>query len=99
MGISSKYNGYKYLKDSIRMFYFYPESSITKEIYNTLAIKYRVSKSCIERSINRAIVEGFNRNDYDYIEKIFGSSISMSRGIPTNVELIETIVERLNIIK
>ncbi len=98
MGISSKYKGYKYLKESIRMFYFYPESIITKEIYCSLAIKYKVTKSCIERSISRAIDEGINRCNLEYIESIFGSTISLERGSPTNAEFIETITERLNII-
>lgn len=96
LGIPSKYKGYKYLKDSIQLRYLYPEYLLTKDIYTLLAKKYRVSKSCIERAICRAIDIGFNRCDYDNIQSIFGSTISLERGSPTNLEYIETLVERLN---
>lgn len=98
LGISSKYKGYKYLKDSIRMFYFNSELEITADIYDKLAVKYNVSKSCIERAMSRAIDIGFLRCKYECVDSIFGNSISLERGTPTNLEFIETIVERLSTI-
>jgi len=65
------------------------------DIYFKLSQKYKVSESSIERGISRAIEIGFNRNDINYVEQLFGNSICSNRGCPTNLETITTIAERL----
>lgn len=96
LGISSKYKGYKYLKDAILLQYYHPEYKLSKDIYLKISTKNNVCKSNVERSISRAIDIGFSRSNYDDIEHIFGNTVSLDRGSPTNLEFIETIVERLN---
>lgn len=96
LGISSKYKGYKYLKDAILLQYYHPEYKLSKDIYLEISIKNNVCKSNVERSISRAIDIGFSRSNYDDIEDIFGNTVSLDRGSPTNSEFIETIVERLS---
>lgn len=93
LGISPKYRGYHYLKDAIIAYSVSPVS--IKDIYLNLAMKYGVSCSCIERGMCRAIELGFLNNDIDEVSKIFGSCLCCKRGNPTNLEVITTIVERL----
>ncbi|MDD4623847.1 MAG: sporulation initiation factor Spo0A C-terminal domain-containing protein [Bacilli bacterium] len=99
LGIPSCYKGYKYLKEAINICCKKTEYLITKDIYSELANKHNVSVSSIERAISRVIEVGFNRNDCDFVEEVFGNTINFDRGSPTNLEFIETVVERLNIIK
>jgi two-component system response regulator (stage 0 sporulation protein A) len=99
LGIPSCYKGYKYLKEAINICCKKTEYLITKDIYSELANKHNVSVSSIERAISRVIEVGFNRNDCDFVEEVFGNTINFDRGSPTNLEFIDTVVERLNIIK
>lgn len=93
IGISPKYKGYFYLKDAIML--RYNSKDDINNIYLKLSKKYNVTPSCIERGMCRAIEIGFIRNDIDYVSQLFGNSICSSRGCPTNLETITTIVERL----
>ncbi len=93
IGISPKYKGYFYLKDAIILCY---NSKIhINTVYIKLSKRYKVTPSCIERGICRAIEIGFTRNDIDYVNQLFGNSICCNRGCPTNLETITTILERL----
>lgn len=93
IGISPKYKGYFYLKDAITLCY---NSKIhINTVYIKLSKRYKVTPSCIERGICRAIEIGFTRNDIDYVNQLFGNSICCNRGCPTNLEAITTILERL----
>lgn len=93
IGISPKYRGYFYLKDAIILYYNSP--ILINSLYLGLSKKYNVSPSCIERGICRALEIGFTRNDIDVVGKIFGNCICCTRGCPTNLEAITTIVERI----
>lgn len=96
LGISPKLLGYKYLTDAITMVMdnkTLVRRRVTKELYPTVAKKNNTSMSRVERAIRHSIDTSYNRGNIDLLNKIFGYSISPTKGKATNTEFIATIAE------
>lgn len=99
LGIPSHIKGYQYIRESIKLIYKNPFiiGGITKELYPSVAVKYRTTSSRVERAIRHAIEVSWNRGDYDYMEELFGHSVDYDRAKPTNSEFIATVADKLRL--
>lgn len=97
IGIPAHIKGYHYLRDAIVMVVSRVEllSAITKELYPSIAIKYKTTPSRVERAIRHAIEVAWNRGNLDLINSMFGHTVSQDRGKPTNSEFIAMVADRL----
>lgn len=97
LGISPSLHGYRYmiysveemLKDQSLMY------AITTRLYPLVAKRFDTTKGRVERSIRHAIETGWNRGNNETQEKLFGYTVDMNKGKPTNGEFICTVVDWL----
>lgn len=99
LGMPSHLKGYRYVKESV--FLIYKDNSFNyhfmHKLYPKVASNFETSISCVERSIRHAIEISFLRADRDYIEEIFGYSISIEKTKPTNSEFIITVCDKIKL--
>jgi two-component system response regulator (stage 0 sporulation protein A) len=62
--------------------------SISKRMYPAIAEEFDTSVSRVERSIRHLIEVAWNRQDIDNAYRIFGYTIDINKGRPTNSEFI-----------
>ena len=84
IGIKSKAKGYKYLVDAIYLVITQNESHISK----TLAEKYKMSATSIERAMQNAIKQNWTTNDTSVLERYYTQRIHPEKGYPTMMEFI-----------
>lgn len=99
LGIPAHIKGYLYLRDAIIMVVDRVDllSKITKELYPTIAQKYVTTPSRVERAIRHAIEVAWDRGNMDFIQRVFGHTISQEKGKPTNSEFIAMVADRLRL--
>ena len=99
LGVPSHIKGYQYIKEGITILYDKPEiiGGITKELYPTIADKFKTTVSRVERAIRHAIEVSWNRGDWDFMEEVFGHSVDIDKAKPTNSEFIATVADKLRI--
>lgn len=97
IGIPAHIKGYLYIRDAIIMVTHKVEllSAITKELYPTIAGKYKTTPSRVERAIRHAIEVAWNRGNIELINNMFGHTVSQERGKPTNSEFIAMVADKL----
>ena len=95
LGIPGHIKGYLYVKEAIKMVVEDREilEGITKCLYPTLAKKHETTPSRVERAIRHAIEVGWLRGDTELMDKIFGCTISLAKGKPTNSEFIAMVAD------
>ena len=71
--------------------------AVTKVLYPTVARRHNTTPSCVERAIRHAIEVAWNRGDLDALQRLFGYTVSNTRGKPTNSEFIAMIADQLSI--
>ncbi len=71
--------------------------SVTKELYPSVAKKYKTTASRVERAIRHAIEVAWSRGDIDTLNSYFGYTININRGKPTNSEFIAMIADKLRL--
>ncbi|HHY12035.1 MAG TPA: sporulation transcription factor Spo0A [Firmicutes bacterium] len=99
LGIPAHIKGYMYLRDAIMMVTSRVEllSRITKELYPLIADKYSTTPSRVERAIRHAIEVAWNRGNVEFIDEMFGHTISQDKGKPTNSEFIAMVADKLRL--
>lgn len=91
IGIRQSILGFKYTVCAIELVledetYAY---TITKRLYPTVAEKFETTGTRVERSLRHAIETVFNNyHSRGVIDEVFGNSIPMNTGKPTNSEFI-----------
>ena len=95
LGVPAHIKGYTYTREAIIMCLndFEYLESITKRLYPDIAKKHSTTPSRVERAIRHAIEVAWYRGDKEFINKLFGSTISPTRGKATNSEFIAMIVD------
>ena len=68
---------------------------VTKILYPEVAKKYKTTPSRVERAIRHAIEVAWSRGKVDTIEELFGYTISIGKGKPTNSEFIALITDKI----
>uniref|UniRef100_UPI004055F94E sporulation transcription factor Spo0A n=1 Tax=Agathobacter sp. TaxID=2021311 RepID=UPI004055F94E len=99
VGVPAHIKGYQYLRDAIILSVEDMEMlhSITKILYPTIAKKYQTTPSRVERAIRHAIEVAWSRGRMDTLNEMFGYTVSIVKGKPTNSEFIALITDRIRL--
>ena len=99
IGVPAHIKGYQYLREAIMMCVKDMEmlNSITKLLYPTIAERYQTTPSREERAIMHAIVVAWNRGRMETLEDLFGYTVNIGKGKPTNSEFIALITDKLRL--
>lgn len=71
--------------------------NVTKLLYPTVARHFNTTASRVERAIRHAIETAWDRGDLDTIQNLFGYTVSVGKGKPTNSEFIALITDNLRL--
>ena len=99
LGVPAHIKGYQYLREAIIMVINNIDiiNQITKQLYPDIAKKFKTTPSKVERAIRHAIEVAWARGEQQAVERIFGYTISASKGKPTNSEFIAMIADKLRL--
>lgn len=99
VGVPAHIKGYQYLREAIVMSVLDMDmlNSVTKVLYPEVAKKYQTTPSRVERAIRHAIEVAWSRGKVDTIEEMFGYTVSVGKGKPTNSEFIALITDKIRI--
>lgn len=99
IGVPAHIKGYQYLREAITLTVNDMQilNAITKVLYPTVAKKYQTTSSRVERAIRHAVEVAWDRGDVETLQKIFGYTISNTKGKPTNSEFISILADRLRL--
>jgi two-component system response regulator (stage 0 sporulation protein A) len=99
IGVPAHIKGYQYLRDAILMVIKDLDiiNSITKQLYPTIAREYNTTPSRVERAIRHAIEVAWSRGQVDTIDSLFGYTVSLGKGKPTNSEFIAMVADKLRL--
>lgn len=99
IGVPAHIKGYQYLREAIIMIIHDMDilGSVTKVLYPRLAEKYSTTPSRVERAIRHAIEVAWNRGNMDMINRVFGYTIKIEKGKPTNSEFMAMIADKLRL--
>jgi two-component system response regulator (stage 0 sporulation protein A) len=99
MGVPAHVRGYQYLRDAIILVVREMTllGAVTKELYPQIAEKYNTTPSRVERAIRHAIELAWDRGNVELMNKVFGYTIDVERGKPTNSEFIAMVADRLRV--
>lgn len=99
IGIPAHIKGYHYLREAILLSLEDSEmlESVTKLLYPTVAKTFSTTASRVERAIRHAIETAWDRGDLETIQNLFGYTVSVGKGKPTNSEFIALITDNLRL--
>lgn len=99
VGVPAHIKGYQYVREAIVLTIKDVSMihAVTKVLYPTVARRHNTTPSCVERAIRHAIEVAWNRGDLDALQRLFGYTVSNTRGKPTNSEFIAMIADQLSI--
>ncbi len=99
IGVPTHIKGYQYLRDAIMMAVedMNMLNSITKILYPTIAKNHQTTPSRVERAIRHAIEVAWSRGKMDTIDELFGYTVSVGKGKPTNSEFIALIADKIRL--
>lgn len=99
IGIPAHIKGYQYLREAIMMIITEIEllGAVTKVLYPRIAEKYTTTPSRVERAIRHAIEVAWSRGNMDMINRLFGYTIKIEKGKPTNSEFMAMVADKLRL--
>lgn len=99
IGIPAHIKGYQYLREAIMMIISEIEllGAVTKVLYPRIAEKYSTTPSRVERAIRHAIEVAWSRGNMDMINRLFGYTIKIEKGKPTNSEFMAMVADKLRL--
>jgi two-component system, response regulator, stage 0 sporulation protein A len=99
IGVPAHIKGYQYLRDAIMMVVKDLDiiNSITKQLYPGIAREYNTTPSRVERAIRHAIEVAWSRGQVDTIDSLFGYTVNLGKGKPTNSEFIAMVADKLRL--
>ena len=99
IGVPAHIKGYQYLRDAIMMVVKDLDiiNSITKQLYPSIAREYNTTPSRVERAIRHAIEVAWSRGQVEAIDSLFGYTVSIGKGKPTNSEFIAMVADKLRL--
>lgn len=99
MGIPANLKGHNYIRDAVIMVLEDRKlvSSITKTIYPNLGKRYQTSACSVERAIRTALETAWIRGRTASMHDIFGFTVNVNKGKPTNAEFIAMIADKLSL--
>ena len=99
IGVPAHIKGYHYLREAIMMCVEDVDmlNSITKVLYPTIADNFKTTPSRVERAIRHAIELAWSRGKMETLEGLFGYTINLGKGKPTNSEFIALIADKIRL--
>ena len=99
IGVPAHIKGYIYLREAIGLVVDDVSllGAVTKELYPTIAKRYKTTSSRVERAMRHAIEVTCMRGDSQAMNDLFGYSISSHKTKPTNSEFIAMIADKLRL--
>ncbi|MBQ7756855.1 MAG: sporulation transcription factor Spo0A [Oscillospiraceae bacterium] len=99
VGVPAHIKGYHYLREAIMLSIYDYEmlESVTKQLYPTVAKKFSTTPSRVERAIRHGIEKAWDRGNVNTINSIFGFTIDVNKGKPTNSEFIAMITDKIRL--
>ena len=99
IGVPAHIKGYQYLREAIIIAVNDMDviNAITKVLYPQVAKTFQTTPSRVERAIRHAIEVAWDRGDLDTLQRIFGYTVSNTKGKPTNSEFIALIADKLQL--
>lgn len=97
LGMPANIKGYKYVKQALLLclkdqdYYLHT----TSKLYPSLAKKFNIKESCVEKAIRNAIELSWCRGDIEEQDRIFGYTIDKNKGRPTNGEFFAQLINYL----
>ena len=97
IGVPAHIKGYHYLRTSIILAIEDRDmiNHITKELYPTVARRFKTTATRVERAIRHAIEVAWDRGDVDVLNSYFGFTIHSQKGKPTNSEFVAMIADKI----
>lgn len=99
IGVPAHIKGYHYLREAIICSIYDNEmlESVTKLLYPAVAKKFSTTPSRVERAIRHAIETAWDRGDVNTINNIFGCTIDINKGKPTNSEFVAMVTDKIKL--
>ena len=99
IGVPAHIKGYQYIRRAIILCVEDMDliSAVTKELYPTIAKEFGTTSSRVERAIRHAIEVAWSRGNLDTIDALFGYTVSMGKGKPTNSEFIALLSDKIRL--
>lgn len=99
IGVPAHIKGYQYLREAIMIAVKDMDviNAITKVLYPQVAKTFGTTPSRVERAIRHAIEVAWDRGDLDTLQRVFGYTVSLTKGKPTNSEFIALIADKLQL--
>ena len=99
IGVPAHIKGHQYLRSAILMVVDNHEilAGITKTLYPRVAEKYNTTPSRVERAIRHAIEVAWGRGRLDTLQSVFGYTVNVGKGKPTNSEFIAMIADKMRL--
>lgn len=99
IGVPAHIKGYQYLRASILLAIGNEDviNHITKELYPSVARKFKTTPTRVERAIRHAIEVAWDRGDVDVLNSYFGYTIHNQKGKPTNSEFVAMIADKISL--
>lgn len=88
LGVPANQNGYRYVMEAVKCVssgeYDSFRGAKVSSIYADIAKKFSTTPTCAERCMRKAVESAFDNGDPEIKFRVFGNSISASKGKPTN---------------
>lgn len=99
LGVPAHIKGYQYIRTAIMMVVENMEvlNYITKQLYPAIAKKYSTTSSRVERAIRHSIEVAWSRGKVQTMNEIFGYTIDVEKGKPTNSEFIAMVADKIRL--
>lgn len=99
IGIPAHVKGHQYLRDAIMCVIKNSDEiiGVTKKLYPDIAKKYNTTATRVERSIRHAIEMAWDRGKTSTLQNVFGYTINLGKGKPTNSEFIALVADKLRL--
>jgi len=99
IGIPAHVKGHQYLRDAIISVIKNSDEiiGVTKRLYPDIAKKYNTTSTRVERSIRHAIEMAWDRGKTSTLQNVFGYTINLGKGKPTNSEFIALVADKLRL--
>jgi len=99
IGVPAHIRGHQYLREAIVLSIHNQEllGAVTKTLYPTVAVTYNTTPSRVERAIRHAIEVAWGRGRLDTLQNVFGYTINVTKGKPTNSEFIAMIADKMKL--
>lgn len=99
VGVPPHLKGYQFLREAITMVIgdLNVINSITKLLYPSIASEFNTTPSRVERAIRHSIEVAWSRGNIDNINSLFGFTVNIEKGKPTNSEFIAMVADKLRL--